>query len=133
MYMSYSAGTLDECRNLTITSLGTYHQSLTWDPPPTLNITAVEPDISGYVVCDNIRTQCTHIDTREAGGDSHNMLQYVFPNVRTGVNFTVTAVNIVGDGEVSSVVYQQCQSSDECKFIPCIALSAAYVYQPPTP
>ena len=106
--MSCSSGVLGKCHDLQINSLGSYHQRLTWDPPSTLNITAVEPDISSYIVCSNIGTECTTINVTEAGEDSHDLRQYKFLNLRAYINFTVTAVNIVGDGESASIVYEPC-------------------------
>ena len=119
--MPCSAGILEKCSRFRFLSHDAYHQRLTWNPPPTLNITAVEPDISGYVVCDNIRTTCTHIDMRESGGDSHNLLEYIFPNLRVNITFTVRAVNIVGDGESTNVTYLPCLNISTSKFfLPCI-------------
>ena len=103
------AGALGKCPNLQTIPSGNYHQRLTWDPPSTLNITAVEPDISSYIVCSNISTACTTINVTEAGGDSQDFLQYMFPNMRAYINFTVTAVNIVGDGESTNVVTEPCK------------------------
>jgi len=120
--MPCSAGTLEKCSRFQFLSHDAYHQRLTWDPPPTLNMTAVEPDISGYVVCDDIRTTCTHIDMRESGGDSHNLLQYIFPNLTAHINFTVTAVNIVGDGESTSMMYEPCEHPDGGKSTPACSL-----------
>ena len=105
----HSAGVLRKCPGLQITPLGRYHQRLTWDPPSTLNITAVEPDISCYIVCSSISTECTTINVTEAGGDFKDLRQYIFPNLRAYINFTVTAVNIVRDGESTSIEYKPCE------------------------
>ena len=105
----YSTGKLGECHDLQIISFGSYHQHLKWDPPSTLNITAVEPDIFGYIVQNNISTDCTTIDVRRTGRDSSDLRQYTFPNLKAYINFTVTPVNIVGDGESSSVLYKPCE------------------------
>ena len=102
-------GELEKCPNLKINSSRDYHQLLTWDPPSTLNITAVEPDISSYIVCSNISNECTTINVTEAGDDSSDLRQYKFPNLRVYINFTVTAVNIVGNGESTSVVTTPCK------------------------
>ena len=107
--MPSSAGILEKCTGLQINSFGNYHQRLTWDPPSTLNITAVEPDISSYIVCSNISTECTTINVTEAGGDSHDLRQHTFLNLRAYIKFTVTAVNIVGDGENTSIVTEPCE------------------------
>ena len=111
-----SSGLLGKCPGLQIILSGNYHQCLTWDPPSTLNITAVEPDISSYTVCNNISTECTTINVTEGGGDSSDLRKHVFPNLRTYINFTVIAVNIVGDGESASIVYDPCEHTEggEC-------------------
>ena len=108
-----SAGVLGKCHHLQIIPSGNYHQRLTWDPPSTLNITTVEPDISSYIVCSNISTECTTINVTVAEGDSSDLQQYTFLNLRTYINFTVTAVNIVGDGESASIVYEPCEHTEE--------------------
>jgi len=127
--MPCSAGTLEKCSRFQFLPHDAYHQRLTWNPPSTLNITAVEPDISGYVVCDNIRTTCTHIDMRESGGGSHNLPEYIFPNLRVNITFTVRAVNIVGDGKSTNETYPSCLYIDTSKcFSPALCLC-----QTPTP
>ena len=108
--MLCSAGVLGRCPNLQITPSGNYHQRLTWDPPSTLNITAVEPDISSYIVCSNISSECSTINVTE--GDSSDLRQYIFTNLRAYINFTVTAVNIVGDGESASIVSEPCEYTE---------------------
>ena len=110
--MPCSAGLLGECPGLNLTPSGNYHHNLTWDPPSTLNITAVEPDISSYIVCSNISSECTTINVTEAGDDSSDLRQYTFPNMRVYINFTVTAVNIVDDGESTSIVYEPCEHTE---------------------
>ena len=103
----FSVGVLGMCPGLQIIPSGNYHRHLTWDPPSTLNITAVEPDISSYIVCSNISTECTTIDTKEAGGNERNF--HTFLSLRAYINFTVTALNIVGAGESASIVSEPCE------------------------
>ena len=114
------AGALGRCPNLQVTPFKIYHQCLTWNAPSTLNITAVEPDIFSYTVYNNISTECTTINVTEAGGDSSELRQYTFLNLRAYINFTVTAVNIVGDGESASIVYDPCEHPEggKCNYIP---------------
>ena len=107
-----SSGLLGKCPDLQIILSGNYHHCVTWDPPSTLNITAMEPDISSYTVCSNISTECTIINVTEAGGDSSDLRKHVFPNLRAYINFTVTAVNIVGDGASVSIVYEPCEDPE---------------------
>ena len=68
----------------------------------------MEPDISSYIVCSNISSECTTIDV--ARGD---LQQYTFVNLRVYINFTVRAVNIVGDGESTSIVYEPCEHTEK--------------------
>ena len=69
----------------------------------------MEPDISSYIVCSNITSECTTINVTEPGGDSHDLQQYTFLNLRAYINFTVTAVNIVGAGESASILPEPCE------------------------
>ena len=52
----------------------------------------------------------------EAGGDSQGLRQYTFPKLRAYINFTVKAVNIVGDGESASIVTEPCEHTVEGKY-----------------
>ena len=74
---------------------------LTWDAPPTLNITNVEPDIEFYQVCYNLSTELTCSNVSSEGER-----QFKFSNVRVPLLFTVTAFNVVGEGNESSIVHQ---------------------------
>ena len=113
--MLCSAGALGRCPNLQIIPSGNYHQRLTWDPPSTLNVTAVEPDIYSYIVCSNISNEYTTINVTEAGSNSSDLRQYTFLNLRAYIDFTVTAVNIVGHGESASILYRPCEHMREGK------------------
>ena len=77
----------------------------------------MEPDISSYIVCSNNSAECTTINVTESGGDFSHLWQYIFPNLRAYINFTVTAVNIVGDGESASIVYEPCEYTGGGKYI----------------
>ena len=76
---------------------------LTWDEPDTLDITDIEPDVSYYRVCYNLSTtvMCKNTTDRE----------FTFLNVGVNVLFTVTAVNVVGEGNGSTVMHWACDSS----------------------
>ena len=112
-----SSGLLGKCPDLQIILSGNYHHCVTWSAPSTLNITAVEPDISSYTVCNNISTECITINVTEAGSDSSDLRKHVFPNLRAYINFTVTAVNIVGDSESTSKLYEPCEHTEGGKCI----------------
>ena len=81
------------------------HKRLIWEPPASLNITDVEPDISGYRICTNLTEVC--INTTE--------LEYVFPNLRIPIQFSVTAVNLVGESNASVAFHEPCDPSTGMK------------------
>ena len=129
--MPHCAGVLGRCSNLQINQSGNYHQRLTWDAPSTLNITGVEPDISSYIVCSNITTECSTINVTVDGGDSRDFRQYTFPNLRANINFTVTAINIVGKGESTRILYRACEHTEGGKhnyLIVCYLVGGIYRY-----
>jgi len=98
-------GLLDPPSNLTIVDDDPSHKRLTWEPPASLNITDVEPDISGYRICTNLTEVC--INTTE--------LEYVFPNLRIPIQFSVTAVNLVGESNASVALHEPCDPSTGMK------------------
>lgn len=81
---------------------------LSWTAPFTLDLTDQEPDIIGYRVCFNIpppsgaaaemMMHCVH--TQE--------ILYSYLNVRLTLQFSVTPLNVVGDGDSSFVTHQSC-------------------------
>ena len=106
--MSFSPcpiGLLDPPPNLNITEIDSALRQLSWDAPFTLDITNVEQDIMKYILCENVTGVCRN--TTE--------LEYVFPNVAVPIEFTVAAVNEVGEGNTSSVVHEPCQNSPRGK------------------
>ena len=98
-------GLLDPPPNLNITEIDSALRQLSWDAPFTLDITNVEQDIMKYILCENVTGVCRN--TTE--------LEYVFPNVAVPIEFTVAAVNAVGEGNTSSVVHEPCQNSPRGK------------------
>ena len=76
---------------------------LIWDEPSTLNITDVEPDISHYRVCYNLSTTLACANTTDR--------EFMFLNVRVNILFTVSAVNVVGVGNSSTVMHWACDSN----------------------
>ena len=77
---------------------------LSWDAPATLDITDIDPDIQSYQVCYNLTSSnynliCLNVSSLERR-------EFKFLNVRVPLLFAVTATNVVGMGEPSSIVYQ---------------------------
>lgn len=95
-------GLLSSPSDLEISSIAghPYINRLSWQPPFTLNITNLEPDIVGYRVCFTfMATQvCTVVE---------NTL-YEFFNVRLTLDFLITAINIVGEGDAGRVMHPAC-------------------------
>ena len=76
-------------------------KKITWDEPFTLDITDVEHDISNYKVCYSLinsanKSQCTHVYQTE----------FTFLIVTISLEFTVYAVNVVGESNSSSILYE---------------------------
>ncbi len=73
--------------------------SLTWTPPFSLNITGVDPDITGY--CVGVVNSTSSLVIHSQCGITNTQYNYtVSPNgiVCDTYTFTVTPVNIVGNG-----------------------------------
>ena len=73
-----------------------YYHSLLWNAPFTLDLTNREPDITSYTVCNNLTSNCVTTKQRE----------YTFPNLCDPINFSITAHNVVGKGNASSITYE---------------------------
>ena len=89
---------MDPPINFTIVDQGTSYSRLFWEAPESLDITDIEPDISNYRICTNLSGVC--INTTE--------LEHVFPNVRITIEFSVTAINVVGESDASITIYEPC-------------------------
>ena len=75
---------------------------LSWGAPETLDITNVDPDIQCYQVCYNLTTDdltCVNVNSSERR-------EFIFLYVRVSILFTVTAINVVGEGAASSIIHQ---------------------------
>ena len=74
------------------------HRALVWDPPYTLDITDVSPDIQHYIVQESVTGASVNV----------NETEYHFLNLAVPITFSVSACNIVGKGETASVLHQAC-------------------------
>ena len=74
---------------------------LSWGAPETLDITNVDPDINSYQVCYNLTDDLTCVIV-----SSLERREFIFLYVRVSLLFTVTAINVVGEGAASSIVHQ---------------------------
>ena len=106
----FFSGLLDAVRSLSSTANSTLI-SLTWEPPFTLDITGVDPDITGYCVdvvnSTSSATLYSECEITETG------ICYLFPPHRgcTVYRFTIAPVNVVGRGESSTTSYVESQTS----------------------
>ena len=102
-------GRLSAPPGLTIMN-STHHKYrlLSWTPPFTLDLTDHEPDIIGYKVCFNISS----LDTAAAEMPQHcfftQNISYTYPNVRLFLQFSVTPLNVLGDGYSSFATHLPC-------------------------
>ncbi len=103
--MLHIVGLLPAVRSLTATPIPLDSIiSLTWTPPFSLDITRVDPDITGYCVGVVNSTSSLVIDSQ--CGITDTQYNYtVSPNdiVCDTYTFTVTPVNIVGNGTSANV------------------------------
>ena len=93
-------GLLDAPSNLMLSETDNQHtRKLSWDEPFSLDITDVEPDISHYNVCYSLvnvnKFQCVLVKKTE----------FTFLYVNVPLLFTVSAVNVVGEGNTSSTLH----------------------------
>ena len=92
--------------NHKIMSLSRYFL-ITWDEPGTLNNYAdFESDISHYRVCYNLSTRLTCTNTTDR--------EFIFLKLMSVLIFCslCTAVNLVGEGNGSTVMHWACDSSN---------------------
>jgi hypothetical protein len=97
-------GLLDAPSNLMLSDLEADNQHmrrLSWEEPFSLDITDVDPDIECYNVCYSLvnvtaeKSQCTCV----------NQTEYTFLCVSVPLLFTVSAVNVVGEGGASAILH----------------------------
>ena len=87
----------------------TGYLEITWKGPFSLDLTDVDPDIKGYKVC--IVLIFTNVDIIEHW-ECYNVevTMFHYPPVYIPLNISVTAVNIDGDGYLSSIILPACKS-----------------------
>jgi hypothetical protein len=98
-------GLLDAPSNLMLSEADNQRmRRLSWDKPFSLDITDVDPDIECYNVCYSLvnvtaeKSQCTCV----------NQTEYTFLCVSVPLLFTVSALNVVGEGGDSSILHDGC-------------------------
>ena len=77
------------------------HRTLVWDAPHTLDITNVAPDIRFFTVQENVTGSSMDVTETE----------YSFPNLAVPIGFSISAWNIVGEGETTSISHEPCEIS----------------------
>ena len=103
---------------------------LSWGAPETLDITNVDPDIQCYQVCYNLTTDdltCVNVNSSERR-------EFIFLYVRVSLLFTVTAINVVGEGDASSIIHQPsgCDSTGLSRKV-CISFINNFLHKPLQP
>ena len=93
-----SVGLLDPPPGFTILELDTARRQLSWSPPFTLDITDEDPDIMGYMICDNVTGSCETVTET----------QFPYPNLQVPIEFSLSAINVVGEGSAITVVHDPC-------------------------
>ena len=98
-------GLLDAPSNLMLSEADNQHmRRLSWEEPFSLDITDVDPDIECYNVCYSLvsvsaeKSQCMCV----------NQTEYTFLCVSVPLLFTVSAVNVVGEGGATSTLHDGC-------------------------
>ena len=94
IYYYYYVGLLDAVGSLMLTTTKSV-STLTWTPPFSLDITGIHPDIAGY--CVDVTTANSSIHS-ECGITRTEFSYDSITNLCTVVKFTVTPINVVGNG-----------------------------------
>ena len=102
-------GLLDAPSNLILSEADNRHmRRLNWEEPFSLDITDVDPDIECYNVCYSLvnvsaeKSQCTCV----------NQTEYTFLCVSVPLLFTMSAVNVVREGEATSILHDGCSCTN---------------------
>ena len=121
--------TLDYCSVGHLSAVGSLHittsnttLSLTWEPPFTLDITGVDPDITGY--CVDVMNSTSSVTLHSQCRITETLFSYPIPENTncTVVEFIVTPLNIVGQGESAAESYIRVRSSRSHHCTTCIII-----------
>ena len=86
---------------------------VTWEPPFTLDITNVDPDITGY--CVDVINSTSSVTLLSECGITETEFTYLMPPesycYSTTFSFFITPLNIVGRGEMATLFYREHLSS----------------------
>ena len=96
-------GLLDAPSNLMLSEVDNQHmRRLSWDEPFFLDITDIEPDISHYNICYSL----VNVTAQKSRCNQVTQAEYVFLYVNIPLLFTVSAVNVVGEGNSSFMLHE---------------------------
>ena len=96
-------GLLDAPSNLMLSeAVNQRMRRLSWDEPFSLDITDVDPDIECYNMCYSL----VNVSAEKSQCMCVNQTEYALLNVNIPLLFIVSAVNIVGVGNSSTVLYE---------------------------
>ena len=96
-------GLLGAPPNLTLSQTDENTIILSWDAPETLDLMDIEPDILYYTVCYNLTDDlyCVNVSSSE----KRELLIHSEDDIP--MLFTVAAVNVVGEGNASSILFHK--------------------------
>ena len=107
-------GPLSSPTPLNILDSGGSTQRLSWTPQPTIDLTDIHPDVS-YNVCSSILNEVSCNDFQGT--------ELLFVNVRIGIEFSVAAVNVLGESNASTINHEPCDSTTgECVYVQTVHL-----------
>ena len=102
-------GLLDAPSNLMLSETDNQRmRRLSWEEPFSLDITDVDPDIECYNVCYSLvnvtaeKSQCLCV----------NQTEHTFLCVSVPLLFNVSPINVVGEGEASSILHDGCSCTN---------------------
>ena len=108
LFLTIIIGFLDAVRSLRSTVNSTLI-FVTWEPPFTLDITDVDSDITGYRV--DVINSTSSVTLHSECEITETEFTYLMPPERycysTTFSFSITPLNIVGQGEVATLFYKE--------------------------